>query len=203
MRGANTSVCVRGFAGPGDVGQHAGGTVEVPLAGLTQRFFDVDDEVAVVGCKVRPPGQAGRGAGEVDDLLIGVDRGDAHARGGPLVKRDEFDIGEVRPVGLEVGFFELETVEAALGVGFGGGHIRGDVEVTGSGDARPRAALVTHEELSEVPLAVLHRVEGQSPAAVVADLPAGELDAGAEDGAFICDRRGSSTGPCPCERPRG
>ena len=101
------------------------------------------------------------------------------------MKRDEFDIGEVRPVGLEVGFFELETVEAALGVGFGGGHIRGDVEVTGSGDARPRAALVTREELAEVPLAVLHGVEGHSPAAVVADLPAGELDAGAEDGAFI------------------
>ena len=125
--------CVRGFAGPGDVGQHAGGTVEVPLASLTESFFDVDDEVAVVGCKVRPPGQAGRGAGEVDDFLIGVDRGDTHARGGPLVKRDQLDIGEVRPVGLEVGFFESETVKAAFGVGFGGGHIRGDVEVTGSG----------------------------------------------------------------------
>ncbi len=158
--------------------------VQIPLAGAIQGLEVVLQMVAFLAVPVSDGPAAA--VGEQDFVRLFAQLLDPVQRGRPGVVQDDLHVVEVVPA-LNVARRVLEAqLVAAVAAGLGAIRQRlegvGDAQVAVVGGSCARAALSVHEELLEVPVAVLHFLDLRRPQFALALLPAADLRAAGEYG---------------------
>ena len=159
-----------------DVRQHARLAIEIPLPRLSEPFVDVLDIPPFL-----PISRAECIGGEMDHLVLLVDRGDPLPGLAPVLQNDDFHVVEVPPGWIQLSFV---VPERSLGRIEPAGLVEARL-----GQPRPRPALPGDVQLPEVPPPLFHLGDFNSPAAVVADLPACDYPAAVDDGPLAGKRR--------------
>ena len=99
------------FGGEWQIDELAGRMIEIPLAGLGERFADIFHQNRA-GRKRKESLEVRSCAGEGYRTGGGLDGFDAEPRHAPLMKRQHLDVGQLMPLGPQVLSGELKAVES-------------------------------------------------------------------------------------------